>query len=312
MNITGSLLYQLAVMFLIMATGFALVKLCVVKSEDSRILSMLTLWIIQPCVIVNAFRIDFAPEIRDGFLLAAGAALAINTALLFITRAYAKAFGLDAVERTSIMYANAGNLVIPLVSNVDGLGKEWLIYASAFMCVQLVFLWTHGQAQISGQKGTSWRKILTNINVIAVAAGIALLVSGLRLPGLLETAFDQLSATMGPVTMIMIGMLLADVNWAEVLKDPRNYLIMALKMLITPALILLLLKASRVATLHPLGDTIVYISFMAVITPCAATVTQLAQMHRNRPAHASAINAMTMLVSIATMPLMTWLYWLIP
>ncbi len=309
MSIAGSLLTQITVLFLIMALGMLLVKLRIVRSEDSRILSMVTIYIIQPCVIIRAFQIEFTREIRDGFLLAVGAAVAINLILMLLTWGYGKLFRLDAVERTSIMYANTGNLIIPLVTAI--LGGEWVIYASAFMCVQLVFLCTHGQAQISGEKKGNWKKILLNINLIAVAAGMALLFLGIRLPWLVTEVCGQMSDTMGPVTMLMIGMLLADVRWRELLTAPRNYVIMALKMVITPLMILLLIRLSGAAALVPEGRTVLYMSFMAVITPCAATVTQLAQIHRNRPAYASALNALTTLVSIATMPLMTWLYWLV-
>lgn len=314
MEITQSLLYQLAVLFLIMALGFLLVKLRVVKSTDSRILSMLTIYLIQPCVIIRAFQVTYDEKVRDGYLLAVGVAVALNVVLLVLTWGFARLFHLDAVERTSVMYANAGNLIIPLVEKALGqqMGDERIIYASAFMCVQLCFIWTHGQAQISGQKGASWRRILTNVNLIAVAVGLVFLIAQINLPGILSETLGQMAGTMGPVTMIMIGMLLADADWKELLRAPRNYLIVGLKMIAVPLVILLLLKLSGVANLHPQGRLIVYISFMAVITPCAATVTQLAQIYRNRPTCASALNAMTMVVSIVTMPLMTWLYWLIP
>ena len=58
---------QLAVLFLIMGCGFLLVKLHLVRSEESRTLSVITLYLIMPCVILNAFQIDYSREIRDGF-----------------------------------------------------------------------------------------------------------------------------------------------------------------------------------------------------------------------------------------------------
>ena len=45
------------------------------------------------------------------------------------------ALHLDAVEKASMIYSNAGNLIIPIVTAV--LGKEWVIYSSAFLSVQL-------------------------------------------------------------------------------------------------------------------------------------------------------------------------------
>ena len=59
-------------------------------------------------------------------------------------------------------------------------------------------------------------------------------------------------------------------------------------MIVTP-LIILLLKVSGVTGMADDGITVVYISFLAVITPCAATVTQLAQMYRNRPDRKSVV-----------------------
>jgi len=309
MEIAGLLLGEIAVLFLIMGLGFLLVKSKTVKGADSRVLSMVLIWIIQPAVILRAFQIDFTPDVRDRFLLAVGVALAVNLILIPLTGGFVKLFKLDAVEHTSIMYSNAGNLVIPLVTVI--LGEEWVIYASAFMCVQLFFLWTYGQARIGGGGGISWKKILLNVNLIAVAAGLALLLLGIRLPPVLGKVCGQLSYAMGPVTMIMLGMLLADARWGEILKQGRSWVVIGLKMVATPLIILLLLKLSGAAGMADQGKTVIYISFLAVITPCATTVTQLAQMYRNRPVYASAINALTTVVSIVTMPLMTWLYYLL-
>ena len=56
------------------------------------------------------------------------------------------------------------------------------------------------------------------------------------------------------------------------------------------------------------GKTILLISLMAVITPSATTVVQLAQLYDQEPVYASTINVMTTIVSIITMPLMVMLY----
>ena len=111
--------------------------------------------------------------------------------------------------------------------------------------------------------------------------------------------------------MIMLGMVLAAVRWREILRQKRTWLVMALKMVCTPLIILLALKVTGLAGLVPEGNRILYISFMAVMTPAATTVVQLAQMYGNEPEYASAINVMTTLICIITMPLLTALYWLI-
>ena len=85
METAGLLLNEIAVLFLMMSLGFLLVKTKMVKSEDSRVLSMVLIWIIQPAVIIRSFQIDFTPDVRDRFLLAVVVAVAVNLILVPIT-----------------------------------------------------------------------------------------------------------------------------------------------------------------------------------------------------------------------------------
>ena len=78
--------------------------------------------------------------------------------------------------------------------------------------------------------------------------------------------------------------------------------------IVVALLILLFLKYLPLASMVKDGKTILLISLMAVITPSATTVVQLAQLYDQDPVYASTINVMTTLVSIITMPLMVMLY----
>ena len=62
---------------LIMAMGYLLVKLKILKSEDSKGLSTLSMYMIMPCMIINAFQVDYTPEVQNGLLLAFAAAAAM-------------------------------------------------------------------------------------------------------------------------------------------------------------------------------------------------------------------------------------------
>ena len=55
------------------------------------------------------------------------------------------------------------------------------------------------------------------------------------------------------------------------------------------------------------GPTLILIVFLAVITPSASTVTQMCQVYGNDSRYASAINVVTTLASIVTMPLLVML-----
>ena len=304
--ITQLLIRQIVILFIMMGLGFLLVKVRAVKSQDSKILSLITVYLIFPCVIISSFQIEYSDSIRNGFLLALGAAVIIHIILFILCFVFGKLIKLNVVEKTSLVYSNAGALIVPLVSAV--LGDEWVIYASAFLTVQLLILWTHGQSLMQGRAQINWKKILTNINLLAVIAGLIIFFGRITLPGIITDTISSISDTVGPISMIMIGMLLAGVNWKSVFSGIRIYIIVVLKMIVFPLIVLLFLKYSGISGFVSDGKQILLISLMAVITPSATTVTQMALIYDQDAKYAGTINALTTLVSIVTMPLMVMIY----
>ena len=79
------LIQKIAELFLILFTAAGLVKAGILKSEDSRVLSRLSLYFVTPCVIFNSFQTKLTPEIQQG-LLAAILALLIAANVIQIVR----------------------------------------------------------------------------------------------------------------------------------------------------------------------------------------------------------------------------------
>ena len=297
--VTLLLTEQLTVLFLMMGCGFVLVKTKIVKSRDSKTLSLISVYLIMPCVIINAFQIDYSKEIQDGFLLALFDAVIIHLLLFLICGILGKFLNLTSVEKASLIYSNAGNLIIPLVTSV--LGSEWVIYSSGFMCVQTLLLWTHAQSVMQLKTEFNWKKILHNVNLI-------LFFIHIKLPVIISDTINSLASLIGPVSMIMLGMLLTEVDWKALFTSRRIYLMTALKMLVLP---LIMVGCMRLLAHHcslANASTILLISLLATITPSATTITQMAQIYDNHPDYASAINVFTTVVCIVTMPIMVLLY----
>ena len=152
--------------------GYVIVKAGLLKGEDSKVISKIVLYLIIPCVIINAFQVDYTSEKVQGLLLAFAASVMLQVVLLVIVWTAGRLMGLNEVEKASVYYSNAGNLIMPIVTFV--LGQEWVLYGCVFMSVQLVFVWSHGKSVLSMEKGIDWRKIIFNINMIAVFAGVVL------------------------------------------------------------------------------------------------------------------------------------------
>ncbi len=297
---------QIAVLFIIIVSGFALVKLGFLKTDDSQILSIICIYLVNPCVIVYAFQIDYSKNIRDGLLLAFVAAIVIHLIFFIVCWLLQHFFAVDEVERASIIYSNAGNLIIPLVVAV--LGEDKVIYASAYIAIQNIILWTHGQSLMQGRTGINWHNILYNVNLIAIWLGIIFFFSGFKLPLLLGSAVKTIASLLGPVSMLILGILLAGIKWQDIFMDKRIYMVTAFRMVLCPMLVVLFLKYSGLASMVPDGLNILVVSLLAATAPSASMVTQMAQLYGRNAKYASAINVVTTICCIVTMPLLVLLY----
>lgn len=301
-----TLIYKILSLTLIMALGFLLVKCRVLKSEDSKSLSKMSLHLITPCMILNAFQVEYTTEVKNGLFLAILAAAVIHVMLIILNAIFKRVLHMDPVEQTSVVYSNAGNLIIPLVTAM--LGKEYVIYTSGYIVVQIILLWSHGRSVISGEKGISIRKVLLNINMIFVAIGILLFFTRIQLPALVQDTVDSIGSMIGPVAMLITGMLLGGMNFGKILSYKRVWLVAFLRLFLIPLITIPILKFTGLAQLVPNGETVLLVSLLAATTPAAATVTQLAQVYGKDAEYASAINVVTTLLCVVTIPLMVKLY----
>lgn len=306
MHISILLMEQIIQLFLMIFMGFLIVKAKLLNSEDSKILSIIVLYLIIPCVIINAFQVDYTPQTVKGLLIALAGSVMTQVILLIVVSILGRVFHLNEVEVASIYYSNSGNLIVPIVMFI--LGKEWVLYGCVFMSVQLVFIWTHCKKIISRESTYDWRKIVLNINMISIAIGIVLFLTRIHLPEDINSTLSAVGGMIGPASMIVTGMLFARMDFKQIFASKRVYFVTFLRLIVVPAIALVLIKFSYLASLSSNGPKIMLIVFLAIITPSASTVTQMCQVYGNDSQYASAINVVTTLLAIITMPLMVMLF----
>ena len=300
------LLYKIAQLFIVMVIGFLLVKMRVVKSTDSVVLSRLALYLLMPAAIINSFNVKLTGEILSGFALAVGAGILLHAMLLCVDAVFARVAKGTAVERASVFYSNAGNLIIPIVSFI--LGGEWVIYSLGFMSVQLCLVWSHGVGLFEHTRRVKIMKILLNPNIVAIAIGLVIMLSGITLPDFATDITSSLGGVLGYVGMLIAGMTAAGLDFKKMAKNSRLYVTTAMRVVICPLISLGLLLLLRLLVSIEGTEEILLISFLATMTPSAATVMQLAQIHDTEVEYSVAINILTTLAACVTMPLFVLLY----
>lgn len=306
MHISLLLMNQIIQLFIMIFMGFIIVKAKLLKAEDSKILSVIVLYLIIPCVIINAFQVNYTKDTVQGLLITLAASVLTQIILLIVISVSGKFLHLNEVEIASIYYSNSGNLIVPIVTFI--LGKEWILYGCVFMSVQLVFIWTHCKKIISRESSYDWRKIVLNINMISIAIGIILFLTRIHLPAIINNTLSAVGSMIGPASMIVTGMLFAGMDFKQIFANKRVYFVSFLRLIIVPIIALFLIKCSQLSTFSSNGNKLMLIVFLAIITPSASTVTQMCQVYGNDSQYASAINVVTTLLAIITMPLMVMLF----
>lgn len=304
--ITLLLIEKIASLFLIMAVGFALVRLRLLKTGDSKTLSVLSVYAICPCAFISATQVDLTPDVLQGFLFAVGCAIVLQVGQIILTKILAKPLHLSPIERAASIYSNCGNLIIPLVGFI--LGDEWVVYSLAYMSVQTILIWTHGKSLISENHHIDVRAVLFNINLLAVAAGIVLMVLGIKLVEPFATFTYDVGQMIGPAAMLVTGMIIGGMDLRQIVANKRVWLVAFIRLVLIPAIVTLALKFSGIDALVANGQSILLITLLATITPSASTRVQMAQIYEKDAPYASAINVITTIGCILTMPIWVALF----
>ena len=303
--ISQLLIYKILQLFCMMVVGFIIAKLKIVKTKESIVFSKLSLYVLMPSAILNAFNFKLSDSVVSGIAVAFFAAIVIHALLFLLDLLYGRFVSKSPVERASVMYSNAGNLIIPIVSFV--LGEEWVVFSTAFLTVQLFFLWSHGVRLFSSREKLNVKKVLLNVNMIAIAIGLLLMVLGVSLPGFATEITSSFGGMLGPVGMLIAGMLAADIDFKRIFTNVKIYRVIAARMIVYPCIMLGVLKLFTVLPVSNI-ENILLISFLASITPSATSVLQFTQIYGQDAEYATAINIFTTVVCVVTMPLFVALF----
>ncbi|MCI5952376.1 MAG: AEC family transporter [Anaerostipes sp.] len=307
MELSLLLAQQIIALFLMMIVGFFLVKIQLLTVEDSDVLAKLVVYVFSPCVIIQSFvNADYTKETFAGLMVAILGATVVHIIYILLSKLGEIFLGLSNIEKASLVYSNAGNLIIPLVTAT--LGEEWVFYSCAYIIVSTILFWSHGKSVICEEPHMELMKVIKNPNIIAIILGLIFFVTNYKLPSTIDTCTSSLGVMIGPASMMVIGMLIANMKLSSVFRNPRAYLISCGRLCLYPMITILVFCFSGILNLHQQAPQILLVTLLAAAAPCAANVTQVSQLYHKDALYASALNVMSVIFCVITMPLMVAIY----
>lgn len=303
MQLSFLLMQQIVSMILMALAGYALGRTKIVTGENSRALSCVSVYLVIPCNLIISFISNKDSERLLGLGLSLATGLLIHVMYLVVNIPMSRGkMALTKEEQTSVIYNNAGNLIIPIVQSI--LGPEYVLYTSPYLLVQNILLWTHGQRLMGGEKSFRLRNVLTVPAIVGVEIGLVLFITGLPLPTPLFSAMNSLSNCAAPLCMLVTGIAISELKIKEVITYPRIYLVTFIRLVLLPGLtIAVLLVFSHLFPLRE-GTNILTVNLLAAIGPSASVIVQQAQLfHNPHVGYVSSINVLTTMLCVFTMPL---------
>ena len=294
-----TVLLQVMTLFLLILTGFIAAKKNVLDDRGLRGLNTLVLNFAQPALILSKMQLPTTPQLITELAWV----FVLTCATIAIAGVIAhRIFGHEERSRRATltvlsMVSNCGFMGYPVITAT--MGEDALIYAVMFVTAFNLMSWTLGAYFFGGRKAMQPQRLLRNPTIWAVIGGMGLFLTGWTLPGFVNSALDMMGATTTPVAMFVIGARLISLR-REHLKDARLLLACGLRLVVFPALILLL-------RLTPLPEMVVSSVYVCTAMPCAALTAMQAERYDCEKELASRGVALSTALSMLTVPLMLML-----
>lgn len=293
--ITQILLQQTIIMFALMLLGLLLSRRGMITEQGSRDLSNVLLYAVIPCVILRSYMSEFSTEKLRAMGLSA--LIAVIAFAASIAVAYLTCGTRHRIENFAVAFGNAGFIGIPLVTAV--FGPEAAFYVVSFSTFANLLQWTYGIVIISGKKETmNLRMVFVNPVFISMVIGIALFVLQPTLPTVVTGTIGYIADGNTVLAMIILGYYLSKVQLRGLFADVRLYLFSALRLLVVPAVTILVFLPFPFAR----GE-ITLITLIAAATPIASSTAIFAQKFDQDYRRAVSYVCLSTIFSVATLPL---------
>ena len=213
LDFSGMLQLQ-GMILLLLALGIWFRRRGIVSGGGVKSLTNLVVDLLLPCNILQSFEVDFDPAIlikMEVILVSAIAILAFSFVLGRLLYGRQEP-GRRAVLQYATLCSNSGMIGSAVAEGLYG--AQGLLYASVYLVPARTVMWSVGVAHFTkaGTPRETVKKVVTQPCIVATALGLVLMVTGFRLPGVLERTVGGLGGCSTPISLFLIGTLLSEVD----------------------------------------------------------------------------------------------------
>lgn len=286
-------------LFTLIIAGIIVKKTGILDEKSRKALSDLLINIILPCNIINSFIGDLviSSELMENCVIAIIISILIQLFATYGSRLFFLKFPREekSIMSYGMICSNSSFIGLPVAGALySDLG---VLYTSIYQLPIRITMWTAGLSLFTSvNRKEAIKKVLIHPCIISIWIGFALMLLPIRLPSFLIRTISSMSGCTIPISMIVVGSILADANIKTMFSKKIIYFTI-MRLVAFPLLIYVVLLPFH------LDSLVIHIALIMSAMPAGSTTSILADRYSCDAMFASQIVFVSTLFSIVTIPL---------
>ena len=291
---------QLFLLFAYIGIGFTCHKIKLFDEKSDKYFSAFLLKVSLPATIIASAIGQEADNRAESFYIIA-LATGIFIFLPLLANIYQRLTKSSDTFKLMLTYSNLGFMGMPIMDALYG--EIGMFYASLFMAVFNISVFSYGVSVIQKTKKLDLKKMLSP-GIVAAVLALVIFTFNIALPNPITLVLRGVGSITTPLAMIILGSTIGGINLISVFKDKSLYLFTFCKIILWPFIVWFILQFF-VDSKMILGVCTILISL-----PVAGNVTMLSLTYGGDVDVAVRGTCLSTLLSLLTIPVYMFLFML--
>lgn len=300
MNLVITLTFKILILVII---GYIAKVIGIIDDVGKDTLSSLLVNLFLPVSMIASSQQKFDITHLRGVASVALIALIYYIITFLIGRIIARICGMDTNKSAMfillIAFANTGFVGMSVLTEL--IGETGTLYGAIYNSVFDILYFSYGISIISSEGRFDRGKIIKNPMIWIAIITTILYVIPYRMPAVMTDSFNLVGNCMMPVSMIIIGAEIANMNIRQVLTDKASYGVSLIRMLIIPSITLGIMKLFNVNY-----EVMVTATILAAM-PSGSLNVIMGQKYNNNAQFAVKVVMQNTIIMIVTLPIFAYL-----
>ena len=294
-------------LFAIVIVGYVAGRLGYMGGEFDKRLSSLVINITCPALILSSAMTGELPDRRLILPLLGISAITyivLTGVALWLPRYLTKQKDGEGIIGFALMFGNVGFMGYPVVASI--FGHQAVFYAAVLNVVNTLAVFTVGTILIVGDLGDGKRfqkKVLYSTPMLSAYLAMLIVALGIdQIPGIISQPLTMIGNITVPAALLIIGSSMSQLSFRTMLGNSTVYVTSIFRLLLIPLGFYYLFSALG------FSQYVVNINTVVIAMPVATYGTILCLKHGRDTTLITEVTLITTLLSMLTIPLLTFLF----